>query len=452
MAISADAAILAMLKRYYAKNGVENLLFRNSPLLNRIKKERVEGKTQNFSAMYGRGGAVGGNYQSAIANATSTTKSVEFEVTPGQLFSVYTVNAKEVQASKTQRGAYMNVAGVKMFAASEAFRKTMAASIYGAGHGELQVITLTEDIAAAAGNTLTLNESAIMAIDIGTNLVLKSDASTSTIDATLVVTAIDGNVITFTSDTAVATGATKYICIAGSTEADDTLLPMGLDGWLPTVGNRSGAEWQAYISTPFFGVDRSAAPDRLAGQFYNSVTGEKKASTIKNLIMKCRRAGSKCDLIVMNDADFLEFADEVESTNTYFTQTSTKSKREANIGFDKFSASFSTNYIENIIDDPFCPKGKVYVLDSDAVEFWSYTNADKTNDGITNNDPGKADPMSDENNGQEDSTSKLIIDDYLNVQPGTNTTGGPSLMVSLMFYGSLVVTNPSNCGVGLFAA
>ena len=38
MAISANASILAMLKVYYKKEGIQNLLFRNSPLLKKMNK------------------------------------------------------------------------------------------------------------------------------------------------------------------------------------------------------------------------------------------------------------------------------------------------------------------------------------------------------------------------------------------------------------------------------
>ena len=61
MAISTEASILNILKVWY-KDGVENLLFRNSPLLKDITKTRVEGKTQNFAALYGRGGAVSADF------------------------------------------------------------------------------------------------------------------------------------------------------------------------------------------------------------------------------------------------------------------------------------------------------------------------------------------------------------------------------------------------------
>ena len=143
MAISTNDNIKALLKVYY-KDGVENLMFRNSPLLKKLQKNRIEGKTYNFSAMYGRGGAVAGDFTKARALASTVSKNVEFAVEPGQLFSVYSMNAKEVQASQTKRGAYMKVAGAKMFAASEGFRKTLAASLYGRGYVKLLFLVIID--------------------------------------------------------------------------------------------------------------------------------------------------------------------------------------------------------------------------------------------------------------------------------------------------------------------
>ena len=126
---------------------------------------------------------------------------------------------------------------------------------------------------------------------------------------------------------------------------------------------------------------------------------------------------------------------EIATDNTYFTQTSTKAKREANVGFDKFSASFSTNYIENIVDDPYCPKGRFYILDSEYVALWSYTNTDKVNDGIEGNNPGKQNPMEMDGEGKTETPYGLIIDDYLNIQPGTSTINGPAMEVTLQMPG-----------------
>lgn len=453
MAISTNDNIKALLKVYY-KDGVENLMFRNSPLLKKLQKNRIEGKTYNFSAMYGRGGAVAGDFTKARNLAASVSKNVEFAVEPGQLFSVYTMNAKEVQASVTRRGAYMKVAGAKMFAASEGFRKTLAASLYGRGYGELcfapASVSFTQDTAA----DITLPMDAIMKIDVGSELVIKTSVAgdSTSIKATLTVNAITGTKVNVTPSATYETAATDVICLAGSMDASGApLLPVGLGGWLPAVASRSGLNWQTYINAKFFNVERKAAPDRLAGAFYTEASSTaKKTDAVEALLMQVRRQGSLADMIVMNDEDWLAMSAEIATSNTYFTQTSTKESKKAAIGFDSFAASFSTNYVENIIDDPYCPKGEFFILDSTAVEFDTLTNTDKVDDGVAGNNPGKPDPMSDENNGHEADPYKLIIDDYINVQAGEADVNGPCSEVTLMLFGTFAVTNPSNCGHGLF--
>ena len=155
-------------------------------------------------------------------------------------------------------------------------------------------------------------------------------------------------------------------------------------------------------------------------------------------------------MIVMNDEDFKTFSNEVATTSSFFTQTSTRGKKQAAVGFDKLAASFSTNYIENIYDDPYCPKGVIYILDKEYIKLWSYTNADTVNKNQpAGNEPGKADVMEAANNGNEDRPYGLIIDDYLNITPGADTDDGPSTAVSLMFYGQWVITNPSVCAVAI---
>lgn len=453
MAISTNDNIKALLKVYY-KDGVENLMFRNSPLLKKLQKNRIEGKTYNFSAMYGRGGAVAGDFTKARNLAASVSKNVEFAVEPGQLFSVYTMNAKEVQASVTRRGAYMKVAGAKMFAASEGFRKTLAASLYGRGYGELcfapASVSFTQDTAA----DITLPMDAIMKIDVGSELVIKTSVAgdSTSIKATLTVNAITGTSVNVTPSATYETAATDVICLSGSMDASGApLLPVGLGGWLPAVGSRTGLNWQTYINTKFYNVERKAAPDRLAGAFYaEASSAAKKTDAVEALLMQVRRQGSLADMIVMNDEDWLAMSAEIATSNTYFTQTSTKESKKAAIGFDSFAASFSTNYVENIIDDPYCPKGEFFILDSTAVEFDTLTNTDKIEDGVAGNNPGKPDPMSDENNGHEADPYKLIIDDYINVQNGEADVNGPCSEVTLMLFGTFAVTNPSNCGHGLF--
>ena len=457
--ITQDAAIETLLKVWY-KDGVENLLMRNSPVVKNINKTRVEGKQQNFAAMYGRGGAVSSKATQATAKALTNSKNAEFQVTPGQMFSVFTYNLKEVQASLSKKGAYMKIAGNKAFAAAEAFRKTLAAAFYGRGYGELQVLGTANATAIAgtsAGSTvsLTLADSVIMKIDVDSDLVFKTSVAATTENGLFTVTSISGNTVTGTLTTAYAgASATDVVCLRGSMDGSgNPNLPMGIDGWLPIVEARdeAGSVWPTFKATTFMGVNRSVNVEALAGNFYYDANNTTYKADVEGLLRKVRRHGGLCDLIIMNDADWQKFADEIQSSNTYFTQTSTRARRQANIGMDKLSASFSTNYIDNIVDDPYCPEGKFYILDKDNVELWAYTNAETVQaDGIEGNNPGKQDVEEYNNKGEEDSPFKLKIDDFISVAPGTQTDDGDAVRVTYNLFGSFVVLNPSNAGVGIF--
>ena len=442
MAITAEAGILAMLKTFYAKEGLVNLLYRNDPLLKEIKKERVEGKQANFSALYSRGGAVSANATVAERLATETAKAKEFQVTPGQLFSACVFGNKELLASKSLRGAYINVAAAKFFANAESFRKTMAVALYGTGHGEL--FTTTDSISVIAGDVdVRFPRHAVMGIDIGSELELKSSANATAVLATVSVKKINGTTVTLTGTTSRNVPGGSVVCISGCTDSDGKpMLPVGLAGWLPTS--------TVAPTDSFYGVNRSDARDRLAGTYIAGTSGQKKYEVIEDAILKLRAMGSLCDKIVMNDEDYLAMSREIES-KTYFTKANGgEGKTKANVGYKDFGFSVSTNWLDNVIDSPYCPKGRAYVLSSDTIEMWTYTNADKIADGVSGNEAGKPDV-----NGDTDVQNRpyqLLCDDMFSIKAGTTGVDGDVAVVKLNFFGTFVVTNPSVNAVVTFAA
>lgn len=442
MAITAEAGILAMLKTFYAKEGLVNLLYRNDPLLKEIKKERVEGKQANFSALYSRGGAVSANATVAERLATETAKAKEFQVTPGQLFSACVFGNKELLASKSLRGAYINVAAAKFFANAESFRKTMAVALYGTGHGEL--FTTTDAINVVAGDVdVTFPRHAVMGIDIGSELELKATANATAVLATVSVKKINGTTVTLTGTASKNVPSGSVVCISGCTDSDGKpMLPVGLAGWLPTSN--------VAPTDSFYGVNRSDARDRLAGTYIAGTSGQKKYEVIEDAILKLRAMGSLCDKIVMNDEDYLAMSREIES-KTYFTKANGgEGKTKANVGYKDFGFSVSTNWLDNVIDSPYCPKGRAYVLSSDTIEMWTYTNADKIADGVSGNEAGKPDV-----NGDTDIQNRpyqLLCDDMFSIKAGTTGVDGDVAVVKLNFFGTFVVTNPSVNAVVTFAA
>lgn len=443
MAITAEQGILAMLKTYYAKDGLVNLLYRNDPLLKKIKKERVEGKQANFSALYSRGGAVSASALVAEKLAKTTAQAKEFQVVPGQLFSACIFNNKELLASKTLRGAYINVASAKFFANAESFRKTLAVALYGTGHGELFTVGASQGELTGTSVNVEFPKSAIMGIDIGSEIEFKAtaDAVSTASTPTGVVSAINGTTVSITPSITGAI-ANTVACISGCTDASgNPLLPVGLAGWLPKTNPAT--------NDSFFGVNRSIARDRLAGTYIAGTSTQKKYEVIEEGILALRRMGSLCDLIVMNDEDYLALKHEIDE-KTYFQKVDGgKGKGKAELGYKDFGFSVSSNYLDNVIDSPYCPKGTAYILDSGTVELWTYTNADKVSDGITENEAGKPDV-----NGETDVQNKpyqLLVDDMFSIKSGETTVDGDAAIVKLNFYGNFVITNPSVNGVITFA-
>lgn len=456
-AITADQAIEAILKTWY-KDGVENLFFRNSPVLKSINKVKVGGKEQRFAAIYGRGGAVSSKATQAEAKAKQNSKNAEFITTPGQLFSMFSYNNKEVLASMSKKGAYMKIAGNKAFAAATALRQTMAATLYGRGYGEIALLSTADaaTIAAASADadvTITLASDAALKIDVDSDVVLKTSVADSTEHGLFTVKQIDGDKVTLTVKTAYASAAAgNVIALRGSMDGSgNPNLPVGLAGWLPAIDARTGSGWTSYIHAPFYGVTRDVNTEALAGNFVYNSSNTKKAQDVQQLLQKVRRHGGEPDFIVMNDNDWLAMAEEIQTTNTYFTQTSTSARRKANVGLNKVTAGFSTNFIDIIWDDPYCPQGIFYMFTKDDVELWTYTNAETPiSDSVADNNPGKEDPMSYDNKGKENDNFKLLIDDFISVVPGTLTDDGDCVRVTYQLFGTFVVLNPSNAGVGIF--
>lgn len=461
--ISENSTLESLLKVYY-KDGVENLLFANSPLLMKINKTRFEGKTYNFSAIAGGNFCCGADYEEAVKDSSKVGDFKEFSVPAGNLFSVYGVGAKEMASVKTLKGGYMKPAGAKMFCATEGLRKAMACALYGRGFGELGVNTFSESTTVASGGIVIItfaDMSSVMKLDLGSKVDFRATVTGSVV-GTFKVSSINGLAVTFVNigSDSVTFSAQKYVvCLHGFSYYDATaaasvsLAPMGLGGWLPSIKKRAGTEsaWTSYISKTFFGVPRNACPDRLAGQFYTPSGSEDYDVTLQKLIMQCRRAGSKADMIVLNDEDWLVISQKINTTNSYMSKVGEgTAKRKAAVGLNKVSVGFAELWIEDVIVDAYCPKGQFYILDSDAVEFVSYTNTAKVEDK-TAEEAGKPNPMTDEGDADvANEPTRLLIDDMLSIKSGDDTMHGPSTRVSLMVYGNFVVYNPSVCGSGVF--
>lgn len=449
--ITQDKTIESLLKVKYRKEGPANLMFKNDPLLKIIKKENVEGKSYNFSAIYSRGGAVSSKYLTAKKAANENVKAAEFAVTPGELYSVCNYTNKEVAASKTNEGAYMPIAAAKFFASTEAFRKTLASTLYGRGYGEICKFGYTTAITTGTPFDAVLPSSALQVIDIGSMLVVKPSVDSATVSAHLTVTAIEDstNTVTFTSDTGITPNATDILAFDGCMDASGApLAPMGLAGWLPTIGKRASSEWKTYIKTPFFGMDRSSAPSRMAGNFVDGTGDADKIKTLmKALKIVSRKVGDSADVrVILNDNDYEDVVNLIEKGSTYFSNMDKTGKKAANVGIgsDNITLAFARNWFDKIVVAPACPAGRFYVLDLNSIQLNCYFNGAAIDDGLDNSKP---DPMTADLRADDYSP---LIDGFISAIP-SESDAGIGTTIALNFLGSVAVTDASNCAVGLFA-
>jgi len=472
--VSSDQGVINVLKTWYSEQGVESLLFRNSPLLKKVKKERVGGKEYAFAAMAGRSASVSGNYNTAIALAAAESQqNIEFKVPPGQLFTVVNITAKEILASTKPKGAYDPVAAVKFHSATEGFRKTMAALLFGSGWGELGTV---QTAAPQGATTMLVDNACAMKLAIGSNFQVTTTvdpSSTLAAGGPYVVTKISdatstGSTVTFIPAVAPVAGFIQNAWVELDGSRDATPLPYvwtGLAAWLPAFYNRGAAgggdltAWNSYIGTSFYNVTRSTIQSALAGNFYLRNVGgnERYVDALYQGVRLVRRQGGEPDFIVVNDEDLMQIANELTGSGgqtQYFAYAQGPDKATAPEfvrGLQNAQFVFSTSWIQKIFDDPYCPKGTAYILTDSAVRLLTLSNAETPiNDGVAPEQPGRQ-KVTGTGDSPAQAPYQLNLDDYLNVVQGSATANGPATQISLMFFGNLAVTNPASCAVVKFA-
>jgi hypothetical protein len=452
--VTTDALLLGIFKTWYTEKEFPNLLFRNSPSLREIAKNRIGGRNYNVAALYGRGGNVSGSYTVAVANAASSSANAEFVVVPGNIFAVFNVTQKEILAAQEKRGAYIKTLVNKMFAAMDALRKTFAACWFGFGAGDIGVV---ESGAAIGAFTMVVPYDTAIKMDVGTQFMVVNGTTPLAAywDAlTRTVTAIDDKTITFD----VAVGAAQWtagslIEILGGRDATPLpSMPTGLAAWLPSVADRTGATWTTYIGTAFYGVTRSVSVNALAGWFYKRVPGQAKVDALVTGIKLARRGGGLVNMIIVNDDDFGDIIEEVQGQTAMVQMTNTAgakdAKNEVARGIAKFRYMFSTSWLDKVQDDPYCPKGTAYILDTEVIEFAALSNVEGAiRENVKGNEPGTDSVTS---APEPDTSFRLLIDDYLNIVPNSTSAEGPAAQVSLSIYGNFCVHAPGHNAVVRF--
>lgn len=454
-----DSNFLNILKDWY-RPGVESLLLRDDPFVNLIRKVRVAGEKYVFNSLYDHGGATSSDYDVSFEAATKVAHNAKFSVpiVNHQLFSSYFVNSKQIAATVNERGSFIVDAANDMAAATDSFRKNMVAQFYGNSYGEIAVLASGTAFVQNTPIAITLSSSAIFRIGEDQKLIVKANLSDTDAQKLLALTVSEidedaGTVTVVPSDT-VTLAADAFLTVAGATDpSGNPILPSGLLDWLPIKNARSGASWKTFISTSFNGVNRAAAPARLAGSFYYNSSNTTYKQDLYGLAAKVRRHASKAPICVVNDNDYVKIMAELDNTNRIYTDSKSRSReKDGSMGWDTMSISVSKSYIDRIVDSPAMPAGLFFMGDPETWELVCMTRTDKVDSNINSDAAGGAtvEQLAEGALGTKENNEKfgLLIDDLLAIHPAKNYEG-PGAVVSLQFFGDFVCVAPGKNGIGI---
>jgi len=468
--VTQDTSVLAVLKEYYGVQDVEALVFRNSPVLKIIKKERIGGKYIPLPmAAYGSG-AVTSDFNQVTQQAANSYTGVSMFVTPGRLFASFVLDPQEFLASQGDRAAFISVFALRAMLAMDDLRKVLASCLYHQGYLELGTVNAIDTTNYIY---VDVDPSTAMAVDPGSILQFAPTPTSAFRGGTVqngpaftvasIAQQSTGNTrITFTTAFGAAIGVAvgDWLLIKGGRDINAAPnAPAGLAAWVPSQfyrGANSTANltaWNTYIGTSFFGVNRSVAPDRLAGQFIYRNVGANEAYTqaILRLVKQCRRGGGIVDLIIVNDDDYGFIMNEALANRTFYQQIQdgpATGKNKVTQGIDQFQMSFSTSWINMVYDDPYCPKNTAYVVDTAALRLFGLSNAAPILDGgfPTKNEPGAPKASS---QGEPTTNFQFLVDDMYTTSP-IDLQSGKGLRVDFQFFGNFAVVAPAHVGVCVF--
>ena len=349
----------AAMKHMYPYKKVENMVYKNNPLLAMIPKETsFPGRNATYAVEYGMTTGRSASFQTA-QNNRGGTKLEDFVVTRVKDYAVVSVDNETLLAADGSEGSLLDVAKSKTDSALHALARTMGRDIYRSGTGAIGQIHASPSL----GNTsIELVAGHAVNFEVGMRLKASATDGSALYGGVLEVTAVDRDNDVLTTSVAGTTGipsltSEDFLYVEGDAANGGSNIKMsGLDAWIPS----------SVSSSSFFGVDRTLDSTRLGGQrqgYANSVQ-----ETIINAAVKTAREGGRPDCVFMNPTDWAELALDLEGRAAVAGANNRRrydaNDRAAAFGFSSISIATPTGMVD-VYADHNCPINVAYLLQMD---------------------------------------------------------------------------------------
>lgn len=353
----------AALKTIYTDQAVQNLVYKNNPILAMMPKyTQFTGRNRQVPLIYGNPQGRSASFTRAQARGqTSSSKLKDFLLTRVSDYSVATIQNEVLLASQGDAGAFLEAATVEINGAINSLTRSQAIAMFKSGNGEIGQIKAGSSV---SGLTLTLASAADitnfevdMELEVAASLTGASRAFGSS-GFGLVVTGVDrsAGVLTFAYNVNDAANgiptiaAGDYIFVRGDHAASTLTKIAGLEAWLPVAAPTAGDN--------FFGVDRSSDVTRLAGQRQNSVGQPIEEALIDGASLVAREGG-QLSHYVMGYGKYSELEKALGSKVQYIDM-----KVNAEIAFRGIQINGPKGPIK-VVADQNCPQNRIFGLQMD---------------------------------------------------------------------------------------
>lgn len=358
------------LKDHYTPYKVQNMVYKDNPLLAMLPKMKEFGGRQlPIPVIIGDPQGRSRSFTRAQTRAGQTSaRVVSFNLTRVHDYGISTIDNETLEASKKDIDAFLEAKTTEIDGLINSLTRSLAIALYHGGYGDIGVIAT----AGISTTTITLaTTSDVTNFEVGQELDLSASVATDTLRAYgssgngLIVTNVNRStgVITFGYNVTDATNgiptaaAGDYIFVRGDREDSATasrLKVAGLGAWNP---------YTTPTSTTFFGVDRSVDPTRLAGTRFDGSTAPIEEALVDALVLNAREGGSV-------DHFFMPYAQYGNLEKSLGSKVQYVDLKVGEVGFRGISINGPKRTV-TCVPDQNCPGNRIHGVDMAAVKLCS---------------------------------------------------------------------------------
>ena len=360
MAVSVSSTdVKAILKTLWPHSRVENMVYKDHPLLAMLAKdEGFYGENLVLAVRYADTQGRSADFATAQSNAGSFAAR-KFILTRAKDYQVVSLETEAILASEKDKGALIKVLDTEMTSGMNNISKSLATAVYRGQSGALAQ-TATDP---GTGTTIALaNINDVTSFEVGMKIVFaatKTGALRAGGSRTISAVDRDTGAIEVSAAIDAAVGSGDYIFAEGDA-ANNTGVPKkvsGMDDWLPSAAPTVGG------GDSFFGVDRSVDPTRLAGLRFDASGLNPEEAVVAALSRQAREGGSPSHLF-LNHLDFRNVEISLGSKVVY------EPMQVGGIGFNGLKVIGPKGPVR-VIADQDCPQGTGFSLDMSTWKLYS---------------------------------------------------------------------------------